>query len=431
MIRSILFLLIILLSAQGASKPAKKAPVAAKSIQEKSIELDENGYILAALDAQARQKNDLASDYYLKLYEKTNKKEYLYNGLRVIDASNNVSKFSQLTVQALKKNPNDVTLKRFAIIALLKSGQYASASQEALALSNETKAVSDYTLLADAYLKMSNYDAGHSALVNAYKLTFDNELADKIGIIQYAHLRNKGEAILFLEQHIGSHGNSNMIGSRLAAFYADSGQYEKAAQMFESVYDLSQDPMAAQEAMKLYAYQNNLPKLRLLLEKSNINDPALLELYTREKQFDKASDLARKLYKKDQNPLYLAQSSVFAYEAAKDKNDPKLLNEVVEGLKSANGELESPLYLNYLGYLMIDHDINVTEGIEYVKRALDKEPNSPFYIDSLAWGHYKLGECVDALRLIKQVESMIGTSEDEVRDHLKAIEKCKTKEKKQ
>jgi len=87
--------------------------------------------------------------------------------------------------------------------------------------------------------------------------------------------------------------------------------------------------------------------------------------------------------------------------------------------------------LNYLGYLMIDHDINVTEGIEYVKRALDKEPNSPFYIDSLAWGHYKLGECVDALRLIKQVESMIGTSEDEVRDHLKAIEKCKTKEKKQ
>jgi hypothetical protein len=49
----------------------------------------------------------------------------------------------------------------------------------------------------------------------------------------------------------------------------------------------------------------------------------------------------------------------------------------------------------------------------------------------LAWGHYKLGECVDALRLIKQVESMIGTSEDEVRDHLKAIEKCKTKEKKQ
>jgi hypothetical protein len=125
----------------------------------------------------------------------------------------------------------------------------------------------------------------------------------------------------------------------------------------------------------------------------------------------------------------LAQSSVFAYEATKNKNDPKLLSEVVSGLKQANSELESPLYLNYLGYLMIDHDINVTEGMGYVKRALEKEPNSPFYIDSLAWGHYKLGECVDALRLIKQVESMIGTGEDEVKDHLKAIEKCHAKEK--
>jgi len=64
----------------------------------------------------------------------------------------------------------------------------------------------------------------------------------------------------------------------------------------------------------------------------------------------------------------------------------------------------------------------------YVRRALDKQPDSPFYIDSLAWGHYKQNECVEALRLIKQVESMIGSDEDEVRDHLKAIEKCKTKE---
>ena len=429
MIKSILFLLIVMLSVEGASKPVKKASELVKSALVKSIELDENGLILAALDAQARQKNDLASEYYLKLYEKTKKKEYLYSGIRTIDASNNVAKFTQLTAQELKKNPDDLTLKRFAIIGLLKNGQYAQASQEALLLSNETKASPDYTLLADAYLKMSNYDAGYRALSNAYAQTFDNELADKMGIIQYVHLRNKAGAMEFLEQHIGSHGNSKTVGSRLAAFYADNGQYDKAAQMFESVYDLTQDPIAAQEAMKLYAYQNNLPKLSLLLEKSNINDPALLELYVKEKQFDKASDLARKLYKKDQNPLYLAQSSVFAYEGAKNKNDPKLLGEVVEGLKSANGELESPLYLNYLGYLMIDHDINVTEGMEYVKRALDKEPNSPFYIDSLAWGHYKLGECVDALRLIKQVESIIGTGEDEVKDHLRAIEKCHSKDK--
>ena len=78
---------------------------------------------------------------------------------------------------------------------------------------------------------------------------------------------------------------------------------------------------------------------------------------------------------------------------------------------------------------MIDHNLNITEGMGYVERALKKQPESPFYIDSLAWGHYKKGECAEALRLIRQVESMIGTDEDEVKEHLKAIEKCKTKEK--
>ena len=40
-----------------------------------------------------------------------------------------------------------------------------------------------------------------------------------------------------------------------------------------------------------------------------------------------------------------------------------------------------------------------------------------------------MNECTEALRLIRQVESMVGTDEQEVIDHLKAIEKCKTKEK--
>ena len=48
-------------------------------------------------------------------------------------------------------------------------------------------------------------------------------------------------------------------------------------------------------------------------------------------------------------------------------------------------------------------------------------------IDSLAWGKYKLGECDEAMSLIKQVEAMVGNSEEEVNEHLKAIESCKTK----
>jgi hypothetical protein len=410
----------------AATKSKQPKPITSS----KPIEISNETYGLAALDAQMRQKMDLASRYYETLYQKSGKKEYLYQSLRMMEMGNNTERLSRATQEALNKNPNDVMLKRFAVIALLKEGKYSQAAQESLTLSNETKASADYTLLADSYLKMADYQGGYSALKEAYDLSYSEEMADRLSLIQYAHLGQKKEAIVFLKSHIEAHGNTKALGKRLGSFYADSGALDDAALMYEQTYDLTLDPLIAQEAIKIYAYQQNIPKLNALLEKSGVNDPALLELYIRDKQFTKASELAKKLYKQDQNPIYLAQSAIFAYEASTNKNDPLLLIDVMDGLKRANSEIDSPLYANYLGYLMIDHDLGIDEGMVYVKKALAAQPDSPFYLDSLAWGHYKKGECAQALRLIKQVESMIGTDEDEVKEHLKAIEKCKTKEKK-
>jgi len=426
MTKFFLLILAITVGLQGASKPKQVK----NSVPIKPVEITNEAYVLGALDAQVRQKNDLAARYFNILYVKTGRKEYLYQSLRMVEQSGDSEKLAALTQSALVLNPEDQTLRRFAIIALLKSGKYSQAAQESSVLSEQTKAAADYALNAEALIKLGNFQGGYSALKKGYDITHDEEMADRIALIMYAHLGQKKEAMVFLKEHIGEHGNSKNIGKRLASFYADSGDLDTAALMYEQTYDLTQDPMIAQEAIKIYAYQQNIPKLNAMLEKSGVNDPALLELYVRDKQFAKASELAKKLYKQDQNPLYLAQSAVFAYEAAVNKNDPLLLSEVVDGLKRANSEIESPLYANYLGYLMIDHDIDVDGGMVYVKKALVAQPDSPYYIDSLAWGYYKKGECGEALRLMKQVVSMIGTEEDEVKEHLKAIEKCKTKEKK-
>ena len=416
--------LMIAMGLQGATKEQKR------SVVNQPIQIEDETYVLAALDAQMRQKNGLAASYFDRLYVKTKRKEYLYQSLRMVEQSNDIDKLTRLTQTALAVNPEDLTLQRFAIIALLKSGKFSQAAQEASILSEQTKAAGDYALNAEALIKLGNFQGGYVALKKGYDLTHDEDLADRIALILYAHLEQKKEAIVFLKEHISAHGNSKVVGKRLGSLYADSGALDDAALIYEQVYDLSLDPLIAQEAIKIYAYQQNMIKLNAILEKSNVNDPLLLELYVRNKQFDKASELAKKLYKQDQNPLYLAQSSVFAYEASTNKNDPILLSEVVDGLKQANSEIESPLYANYLGYLMIDHDIDIDGGMVYVKKALVSQPESPFYLDSLAWGHYKKGECAEALRLMKQVESMIGTEEQEVRDHLKAIQMCKTKEKK-
>lgn len=388
----------------------------------------EDTFSLYALDAQMRQQHHQASAFFAELYKQTSKKEYLYQSLRMLEQSNDIKTLTQKTAEELIKSPEDQTLKRFEIIALLKGGNFGEASQKAALLSEKSKKAPDYLLYAESRLKLGDYTGGVEILKKAYSQNYDETTAERIALIQYAQLGEKNEAIKFLKAHIGTHGNSLIIGKRLGSFYADSAQLSDAALIYEQTYDAFKELSAADEALKIYLYSQDITKMTVLLEKSHLNDPLLLDLYIKVKAFDKASVLAQTLYEREDNPLYLAQSAVFKYEGAVNRKDPVLLSQVMEGLKKALQDIEEPLYLNYLGYLMIDHEINISEGMGYVRRALEKQPDSPFYIDSLAWGHYKQNECVEALRLIKQVESMIGTDEQEVKDHLKAIEKCKTKE---
>lgn len=415
----------LLLSALLITTVMNAAP---KTVQ--NTNLLEDTFTLYALDAQMRQKHHQASEFFWELYKQTSKKEYLYQSLRMLEQSNDVSALSQKTASELVKSPQDETLKRFEIISLLKQGNFGEASQKAMSLSESTKKGPDYLLYAEARLKLGDYVGGLAILKKVYALNFDETTAERIALIQYAQLGEKKEAIKFLKEHISLHGNSQSLGKRLGGLYADNGSLNDAAEMFERTYEAFKDPSCAEEALKIYLYQQDIVKMTALLEKSGLNDPLLLDLYVKVKAFDKASSLALTLYERENNPLYLAQSAVFKYEGATNRKDPVLVSQVMEGLKKAVMDLDEPLYFNYLGYLMIDHDLNVPEGMEYVRRALAKQPDSPFYIDSLAWGHYKQNECIEALRLIKQVESMIGTDEEEVRDHLRAIESCKVKEKK-
>jgi len=87
--------------------------------------------------------------------------------------------------------------------------------------------------------------------------------------------------------------------------------------------------------------------------------------------------------------------------------------------------------LNYLGYLLIDNDVDPEAGIGYVKAALQQEPASPFYLDSLAWGYYKLGRCSEADATMKKaLTAMGGETDPELEKHVKAIAECMKRQRK-
>jgi tetratricopeptide (TPR) repeat protein len=58
--------------------------------------------------------------------------------------------------------------------------------------------------------------------------------------------------------------------------------------------------------------------------------------------------------------------------------------------------------LNALGYTLTDRTDRHQEALELISKAVELSPNDAFYLDSLAWAYYHLGDLVKAELLMKQ-----------------------------
>ncbi len=73
-----------------------------------------------------------------------------------------------------------------------------------------------------------------------------------------------------------------------------------------------------------------------------------------------------------------------------------VLKSVIKKFEDVLTVLDNHVYQNYLGYILIDFDVDINKGgLDFVNKALEKAPpNNLAYIDSLAWGgQYKLKQC--------------------------------------
>lgn len=57
---------------------------------------------------------------------------------------------------------------------------------------------------------------------------------------------------------------------------------------------------------------------------------------------------------------------------------------------------------NYLGYLYAEQGVNLKDAEKLIKRALELKPRNGFYLDSLGWVYYKMGNYKEALNLLSQ-----------------------------
>ncbi len=65
-------------------------------------------------------------------------------------------------------------------------------------------------------------------------------------------------------------------------------------------------------------------------------------------------------------------------------------------------EPENPNWKNNLSYFLVDHDIDVDEGLELNEQLLERFPGHPALLDTKGWGLYKKGQYEEALAVLNQ-----------------------------
>lgn len=385
---------------------------------------EEDLYILEALSAKNSLDFTTAGELFAKLYAESGKKEYLYELLEA-DLFLNRYKSVLAKIESLPSHlRKDVRLTRYEILSLYELERLEEAKSLALALSKKTQEREEYLLAADVLLKMRLYDEALLLLEEAYAKAYDEKIVEKIANILYTNLNRQRDAIERLESHTRIHGITTPLGMRLLSFYGVQNNIEGLLSTYLRLYNLESDEKIAQKIIQIYSYKRDYLSLMAFLEESGSDDAMLLELYSSMKSNEKAQKLAMRLYEERGDVIYLGQSAIYMYINAKDKNDKLLLDDVVGKLKQVVEVKRDPIYLNYLGYLLIDHEIDIREGMRYIEQVLEESPNSAYYLDSLAWGYYKLGECKKAHDIITEVQKLPGGEHEEVQGHVKEIDAC-------
>lgn len=385
---------------------------------------DEDTYILFALRAEQIKDHRSASDLFNILYEKSNRKEYVYRSLENdLIAKNNEKLIKR--VDALSLNGGyDPILTRLKVVALFELNRLDEARDLSVDLAHKTQLPNDYLLTSDIYVKRQEYDLAVRYLESAYAKENNENILDKMSIVLYVNLGRKTEAIAHLETHSRMLGCSEVVCTRLIGFYSNENNIDGLLSTYLRLYELNKKPEVATKIIQIYSYKQDYVRLTEFLENSNSDDEVLLQLYSSSKNYEKAYPLADKLYAKTSDINYLGQSAIFEYENAQDKSSKVLLKSVVSKLEKVTKKDSQAIYLNYLGYILIDHDMDIKRGMAYIDKVLKEQPNSAFYLDSKAWGYYKLGKCDKAKELMNRVVKLDGGDDPEVLFHVKKIDKC-------
>jgi tetratricopeptide (TPR) repeat protein len=284
----------------------------------------------------------------------------------------------------------------------------------------------NYELLATIYLTNKDFQNAHDSFKEALKFEETNSLILTSTNLEFFHLNQKDKAVETLQNHIKKSNYDFNLSLQLLSFYENLKQKDKIVEFLKEMfvyYKKSENEQLLNKTKTLFLKYIDKNISIAFWEEQNEEDEYLLSFYRETSQMQKAYDLLVRMYEKTNNIDYLAQQAIIKFETTTDKK--AVLQDVISKFDTVNKISTYHVYQNYLAYLLIDYDIDFKKGLDLVKKALEQEPTNIAYVDTLAWGEYKVKNCKRAFELMKQIVDQIGLEDDEIKLHWEKIQECK------
>ena len=220
---SILFTMAFILSGCMASPKVAETQT---QVEEKKIKPnqkvfeEEDAYIMFALRAEQLGEHDASSSIFNTLYERSDRKEYLYRSLQNDLSAQQSQRIIDRVDAQTQGSLDDLFLVRIKIIAQIQLQKYNEAEILATQLVTKSDSVDDDILLADIYVKEGKFTDAITHLNSVYAKDYNERIVDRMAVVTFVNLVQPSNAIDILTAHSSVHGCSKLICSRLIRFYS-------------------------------------------------------------------------------------------------------------------------------------------------------------------------------------------------------------------
>ncbi len=457
----------------GRLQKVAQNSVEAQNAYKKALEIDPDNE--DALTGLAMVYADLGdSSAAADLLKKLAAKNPTPRSLQALAAAYEQMREFALAAETLKRTlelnpPNAGELKRFMAADLRRAQQFQAALkvyQDLIA--EEPNDAESYLRMSNIYSQLRDFSNARKAQDKAHAID-PNNLDVRYNEVSILEAEGKTpEAIDRLKEILDTtakknynreeRGNRIELLDRLWTLDRLDDQTDAAVQALRQIAELDHDKDAVVEAEIIDTYRvgKNLPKAQAeaeaalkkwpddrtlhvahasLLADTGQTDAAAAEMkklldgksdretyfqlaqlvYDRGRKFDeeaKALDAAEKLSttKDEKQAIWFQRGAM--YERMK-----KVDLAEAEFRKILEVDPDNAPALNYLGYMLADRNTKLPEALSLITKALNIEPNSGAYLDSLGWVYYKMNRLPEAEDNLRQ--ALLRTPRDAtVHDHM-------------